>query len=51
MKNAEERMKYEDGIAPRAHKSSSASMMQILGMVPDIQESYDNLEIQKILAW
>ena len=39
------RARYEEGIAPCLHKSSSANMMQILAMVPSIQESYYNLKI------
>ena len=39
------RAKYEDGIAPALHKSTSANMMQIVAMVPSIQETYNNLKI------
>ena len=36
--------KYSDGIAPSLHKSTSANMMQIIAMVPSIQESYTNVK-------
>ena len=38
------RVKYEDGIAPSLHKSASANRMQVLAMVPSIQESHKNLK-------
>ena len=41
---APKRARYVDGIAPSLHKSSSANRMQILAMVPSIQESYNNLK-------
>ena len=39
------RARYDDGIAPALHKSTSSNRMQILAMVPSIQESYENLKI------
>ena len=38
------RARYCDGIAPSLHQSTSANRMQILAMVPSIQESYVNLK-------
>ena len=38
------RARYEDGIAPALYKSTSANRMQIVAMVPFIQESYNNLK-------
>ena len=39
------RARYNDGIAPSLHKSGSSNRMQLLAMVPSIQESYANLKI------
>ena len=42
--NPRKRARYEDGIAPALHKSTSANRMQIVAMVPSIQESYNNIK-------
>ena len=38
------RARYSDGIAPSLHQSTSANRMQILAIVPSVQESYINLK-------